>query len=121
MQRLFQQLVLIESFGLKTSPLRWPSLRIATLATFDGGLGTAGGGRLPEDAAGPLGAGRRGRRTEDPHGLAQGFYDFGLVHSPLEGEDGTSKTLATSIIVCLLPKDHRLAAQERVTSSARTS
>lgn len=48
--------------------------------------------------------------------VAQSLYDFGLVHSPLEAGDVTSTTLATSILVCLLPKDHRLTAQERVTA-----
>jgi len=116
-QHLFQQLLLIESFGLATSPLRRPSLRIATLATFGGGLVP-----LAVDAY----------RKSQPElqvqvdvldgqkihtVVAQGLYDFGLVHSPLEAEDVTSKTLATSIIVCLLSKHHPLARKDRVTAT----
>ena len=115
-QRLFQQLALIESFGLETSPLRRPSLRIATLATFGGGLVP-----LAVDIY------RKSQPDFQVHVdvldlqkihtvVAQGLYDFGLVHSAIEAEDVTSKTLATSIIVCLLPKDHRLAAQQRITA-----
>ena len=115
-QHLFQQLDLIESFGLETSPLRRPSLRIATLATF--------GGALVPMAIEKYRTSHKdlpiqvdvldGQKIHTM--VAQGLYDFGLVHSPLESEDVTSKTLATSLIVCLLPRNHPLAGNERISA-----
>jgi len=115
-QRLFQQLDLIEGFGLVTSPLRRPSLRIATLATFGGALVPMAieiyrknqpDLQLQVDVL-------DGQKIHTM--VAQGLYDFGLVHYPLEGEDVTSKTLANSVIVCLMPRGHPLAKRDRITA-----
>jgi DNA-binding transcriptional LysR family regulator len=116
-QRLFQQLALIESFGLETSPLRRLSLRIATLATFGGALVPMAIETYRESQP-DLQLQVDVLDGQKIHTLvAQGLYDFGLVHSPVENEDVTSKTLAKSIIVCLLPRGHALADRKRITAS----
>ena len=113
--RLMQQIDLIETFGRANSPLRKPTLRIATLATFGISL-------LP----GAIEAFRDEHPTlqiqvdvvdaEKIHTMvAQGLYDFGFVHYPQREEHLTTHTLVSAGIVCLVPRSHALAGRRRIT------
>jgi DNA-binding transcriptional LysR family regulator len=115
--RLMQHLDIVESFGLDSSPLKKLSLRIATLATFGVSLlpmVVRSFSKLYPDAAIQIDV----LDTERAHVMvAQGLYDFGLVHYPQDEPELTSKTIVQTNIVCLVPHDHPLAPQSIIHAS----
>ncbi len=113
--RLMQQIDLIESFGGENSPLRRPTLRIATLATFGISL-------LPRaiqefrNVHPDLHVQLDVVDAEKIHTMvAQGLYDFGFVHYPQKEAKLTTKALVSAGIVCLVPKGHALSGKKKIT------
>lgn len=113
--RLMHQIDLIETFGAENSPLRKPTLRIATLATFGVSL-------LPtiieefRASGSPLNVHLEVVDGEKIHStVAQGLYDFGFVHYPQKEPHVTSRTLLSRGVVCLVPNTHVLAKKKKIT------
>lgn len=113
-QRLFQQLDLIETFGVEANLARRVSLRVATLATYGSAL-------IPMAVERFLLSHPHLQLQVDVldgqkiHALVgQGLYDFGFIHFPLNEGDVASRTLASSGIHCLLPAVHPLASRDQI-------